>query len=188
MVAAVVVKRSEAGTPGALQVERPSASTHVAWVGLGSNLESPAAQVASALDALARINDTRVLAASSFYRTAPVGGPAGQPMFCNACAAVATPLAARALLDAMHCIEHAHGRVRDVRWGPRTLDLDLLAFDTLRCDDPALQLPHPRAFERAFVLVPLAEIAPALMLDGYGRVADLAAAIDRQGIEPWGSA
>ncbi|MES1945840.1 2-amino-4-hydroxy-6-hydroxymethyldihydropteridine pyrophosphokinase [Salinisphaera sp. C84B14] len=164
------------------------ASAHVAWIGLGSNLESPAAQLASALEALARCEAIRVLAASSFYRTVPVGGPPGQPMFCNACAAVATPLSARALLAVMHGIERAHGRIRDVRWGPRTLDLDLLAVDALRCDEPTLQLPHPRAFERAFVLVPLAEIAPALVLAGYGRVADLAAAIDRQGIERWDGA
>ncbi|WP_353177743.1 MULTISPECIES: 2-amino-4-hydroxy-6-hydroxymethyldihydropteridine diphosphokinase [unclassified Salinisphaera] len=168
-----------------LETSRDTPRVSVAWIGLGSNLQSPADQLTRALDTLGRTPQVHILAVSSFYRTLPVGGPPGQPMFCNACAALATTVSARALLDRMHAIEAEHGRVRDVRWGARTLDLDLLAYDDMRCHDPALQLPHPRAFERGFVLVPLAEIAPALVLEGYGRVVDRVAGVDRQGVERW---
>jgi len=158
---------------------------HVAWIGLGSNLESPAHQLRSALGELAGHDKLQLLARSRLYRTTPVGGPPGQPDFCNACAAVATPLSSLALLDLLQAVEAAHDRVRDVRWGPRTLDLDLLAFDDSVLAHSRLTLPHPRAHERAFVLVPLAEIAPALVLGRSGRVATLADAIDRSGIEHW---
>lgn len=163
-------------------------AVNVAWIGLGSNLVSPADQILGALDELTADDRLTVLAVSRLYRTTPVGGPAGQPDFCNACAAVATPLSALALLDLTQAIEAGHGRVRDVRWGPRTLDLDLLAFNETGFDHPRLILPHPRAHERAFVLVPLAEIAPALVLGRAGRVADRAAAVDCSGIEHWGRA
>src|SRR5699024_11147345 len=125
-----------------------------------------------------------LLAASPLYRTTPVGGPHNQPEYCNACAAVATGLTPLRLLDALQDIEAAHGRVRDVRWGPRTLDLDLLAYDDVRMVHPRLQLPHPRAAQRAFVLVPLADIAPALMLDGR-RVIDHMHSIGRDGVMAW---
>lgn len=158
---------------------------HVAWIGLGSNLEQPERQVCDALDALAATSAVRLLAASSLYRTTPVGGPPGQPDFCNACAAVATTRPPLSLLDRMQAIEADHGRVRDVRWGPRTLDLDLLAVDALTLAGKRLTLPHPRAHERGFVLVPLAEIAPALTLGVAGRVVDLAAAVGDAGVERW---
>lgn len=158
---------------------------HVAWIGLGSNLDRPASQLRRALNELAAMTDSTVLAASHFYRTAPVGGPVGQPAFCNAAAALMTRLSPHALLASLHAIEAAHGRIRDVRWGPRTLDLDILAYDDLCSMDPVLTLPHPRVRERGFVLVPLAEIAPALMLGPYGRVIDCLRRIEVVDIERW---
>lgn len=159
---------------------------HVAWLGLGSNLDDPARHVRQAFQDLALAPDVGMLAASSLYRTAPVGGPAAQPDFCNACAAVVCGKPPLALLDALHAIEASHDRVRDVRWGPRTLDLDLLAFDDWRMDHPRLQLPHPRISQRAFVLVPLAEIAPALVIGG-SRVIDHLRAVDCSDVSVWQS-
>ncbi|RJS93781.1 2-amino-4-hydroxy-6-hydroxymethyldihydropteridine diphosphokinase [Salinisphaera sp. Q1T1-3] len=157
----------------------------VAWIGIGSNLDNPARHVADALATLADGAEPRLLARSRCYRTVPVGGPADQPMFCNAAAAVATTRDAPALLSYLQAIESAHGRIRDVRWGPRTLDLDIIAYDDRRSADPRLTLPHPRAHERAFVLVPLAEIAPALSLGPAGRVIDCLARVDANDIAPW---
>lgn len=144
-----------------------------AYIGLGSNLATPRRQLARALEALAALADTRVVAVSSFYRTAPVGLE-GQPDFVNAVAAVDTGLAPRALLAALLTIEQEHGRVRTLRNGPRTLDLDLLAYGELQLNEPGLAVPHPRMHERAFVLVPLAEIAPDFVLPGHGIAAALA--------------
>jgi 2-amino-4-hydroxy-6-hydroxymethyldihydropteridine diphosphokinase len=163
-----------------------SAALHVAWLGLGSNLEAPAEQLSRALDELALEPALRLLAVSGLYRTAPVGGPSGQPDFCNACVAVAADCNALELLTTTQAIEQAHGRVRDVRWGPRTLDIDMLAFDDLVLSQARLTLPHPRAAERAFVLAPLGEIAPALVLDGE-RVIDRLSRVGRDGVEPWPS-
>ncbi|WP_423821011.1 2-amino-4-hydroxy-6-hydroxymethyldihydropteridine diphosphokinase [Salinisphaera sp. SPP-AMP-43] len=165
----------------------PTGDRHVAWIGLGSNLDAPAAQLRRAFAELAADHNLQVLARSSLYRSVPVGGPPDQPLFCNAAAALATGLSPLALLDRLQAIEAAHGRVRDVRWGPRTLDLDILAIDALVMDCPRLTLPHPRAHERGFVLVPLAEIAPALSLGGGQRVIDRCRAVDTRDIEPWES-
>ena len=147
-----------------------------AWVGLGSNLAAPRKQLESALAGLAALPATRVLRVSSFYRTAPVGY-AGQPDFINAVAAIETGLAPRALLEALLDIERRHGRIRTIANGPRTLDLDLLLHGDQRIDEPGLTLPHPRMHERAFVMVPLAEIAPELAIPGRGVAADLARAL-----------
>lgn len=144
-----------------------------AYVGLGSNLAEPREQLESALVALAALPDTRVVRVSSFYRTAPVGY-AGQPDFINAVVAIETCLGPRALLDALLAIEQRHGRVRAIPNGPRTLDLDLLIHGANRTAEPGLTLPHPRMHERAFVMVPLAEIAPDLPMPGHGTAADLA--------------
>lgn len=144
-----------------------------AYVGLGSNLSVPLQQMASALDALAALADTHVVRASSFYRTAPVGY-AGQPDFVNAVVAIDTGLAPRALLDALLAIERERGRVRTVPNGPRTLDLDLLAYGDVQLNEPSLTLPHPRMHERAFVIVPLAEIAPDFDVAGHGTAGRLA--------------
>lgn len=157
---------------------------HVAWIGLGSNLAGPARQLRRALADLATTPGLRLLAASALYRTTPVGGPAGQPDYCNACAAVACDLTPLDLLACLQRIEADRGRARAIRWGPRTLDLDMLAYDDVRMAHERLRLPHPRAAERAFVLVPLADIAPALVLAGR-RVIDHLRAVDGTGVRRW---
>lgn len=152
-----------------------------AYVGLGSNLEQPERHVRQALRALDAIAGTHLLRHSRLYRTPP-WGRGEQPDFINAVAQVATSLPARALLDALLAIEREHGRRRDgTRWGPRTLDLDLLVYDDVRLAEPGLVLPHPRIAERAFVLLPLAELAPELVIAGIGRVHELLAGVDRSG-------
>lgn len=158
---------------------------HVAWIGLGSNLNDPPGQLAAALGELEAARGMHLLAYSAFYRTHPVGGPPDQPPFCNAAAALAVTLSPAALLRRLQAIEAGHRRRRDVRWGPRTLDLDILAYDQLCLDTPPLRLPHPRAHERAFVLVPLAEIAPALVLGSAGRVVDCLERVGSAGVTPW---
>lgn len=153
----------------------------LAYVGLGGNLGDARARILEAFSALARIPQTRLLRRSRLYRTRP-WGIAGQPDFVNAAAELDTRLAPRELLDALLAIERAHGRVRDAdRWGPRTLDLDLLACGDLRVDEPGLALPHPRIGERAFVLLPLAELAPQLRLGDAGSVRELLARVDSAG-------
>lgn len=156
--------------------------THVAWIGLGSNLDGPAHHLAQAIVDLKALPSSRLLAASPFFDTVPVGGPADQPMFCNACVAIATTLMPASLLNRLQAIEHQHGRVRDVRWGPRTLDLDILAFNDWQLDCSTLTVPHPRAHERGFVLAPLACIAPALRLADGHRVIDSLAGVDCAGV------
>jgi 2-amino-4-hydroxy-6-hydroxymethyldihydropteridine diphosphokinase len=154
-----------------------------AYVALGSNLGDPQQQVLDALDALARLPGTRVLARSQLYRTPPWGVLA-QPPFVNAAALLETELSPHALLDALLAIELAAGRVRDgARWGPRTLDLDLLHMPGVQLDDAQLTLPHPRIAERAFVLLPLNDLDPALELPGQGRVDRLLVQVDRAGCE-----
>jgi 2-amino-4-hydroxy-6-hydroxymethyldihydropteridine diphosphokinase len=152
-----------------------------AFVALGSNLGDPQRQMDDAVSALARLPDTRVVKRSSLYRTQP-WGVLEQPPFINAAVELDTGLAPLALLDAMLEIEKAAGRVRAQRNGPRTLDLDLLHLDGVRMDDARLTLPHPRMAERAFVLMPLHDLAPTLALPG-GTVAQLLARLDRGGCE-----
>lgn len=153
-----------------------------AFVALGANLGDAAATVRAAMDAIDRLPGTRVVARSSLYRTAPVGH-VDQPAFVNAVVAVDTTLAPEPLLDALLAIETEHGRVRSFANAPRTLDLDLLLFDDATITTPRLVVPHPRMHERAFVLVPLAEIAPACVLPGRGRVDTLAATLIDQPVE-----
>lgn len=145
-----------------------------AFVGLGSNLETPARQLTEALDALAGLPGTTVVRRSSFYRTAPVGF-VDQPDFVNAVVWLRTELGPRELLAALLRIECDHGRVRAIRNGPRTLDLDLLIHDDAVLHEDALTVPHPRMHERAFVMVPLAEIAPDVVVPGVGTVREIAA-------------
>ncbi|MEI7038241.1 2-amino-4-hydroxy-6-hydroxymethyldihydropteridine diphosphokinase [Fulvimonas yonginensis] len=155
-----------------------------AFVALGSNLDDPPAQLRRALAALDRLPETRCTAHSRYWRTPPWGIQA-QPPFLNAVASLETALDPHALLDGLLAIETAQGRVRgEQRWGPRTLDLDLLHMEGVRLADDRLVLPHPRIAERAFVLLPLAELAPGLVLPGQGTVADLLATVDRTGCEP----
>ncbi len=142
-----------------------------AFVALGSNLAKPAEQVLHALNALAALPDTRVLARSALYLNAPVGY-AEQPDFINAVAHIETRLTAHGLLDALLQIEHQFGRERSFRNAPRVIDLDLLIYADLQCHDTGLTLPHPRMHERAFVLVPLLEIAPQVVIPGRGPAAD----------------
>ena len=153
-----------------------------AYIALGGNLGDPRRQLLEAMDALAHLPGTRVLRRSRLYRTPP-WGVLEQPPFLNAAVLLDTDLAPQALLDALLAIEQRAGRVRAERNGPRTLDLDLLHMDDVQLDDERLTLPHPRIAERAFVLLPLNDIAPDLRLPGQGRVADLLAAADTQGCE-----
>ncbi len=149
-----------------------------AYVGLGSNLDDPGAQLSRALQALAGLPETLLVAVSGRYRNPPMG-PRDQPDYLNAVAGLLTRLSPGALLDALQGIENDQGRRRDgQRWGPRTLDLDLLAYGNVRLESDALTLPHPGICSRPFVLVPLAEVAPGLRLPDGQSVAALAAAAD----------
>jgi len=153
-----------------------------AFVALGSNLNDPPAQVRSGARALGQLPDTRLRRCSSLYHTAPIG-MTGQPDFINAVCEIETTLPAATLMQALLGIEQAHGRKRDQPGGPRTLDLDLLLYGEMACAEPGLTLPHPRLHERAFVLYPLQEIAPAIEIPGRGRIEGLMAACTGQGIE-----
>jgi len=141
-----------------------------AYVGLGSNLQGPSGQLDCAFELLAAIPETRLIARSSLYRSAPFGG-IEQPDFVNAAAALLTRLPARQLLGELQTIESRRGRERDsVRWGPRVLDLDLLVYASEEIDDADLTVPHPGIAERNFVLLPLREVAPGLVIMGLGRI------------------
>lgn len=146
-----------------------------AYVGLGSNLDDPIAQVERAMAALDGLPHSRVRARSRLYLSPPMG-PSDQPDYVNAVAELETRLAPLALLEALHEIEQAQGRVRTRHWGERVIDLDLLLYAELRLDSAALQLPHPGIAARAFVLRPLAELAPEVQIPGQGALADLLAA------------
>ncbi|MFL6580482.1 MAG: 2-amino-4-hydroxy-6-hydroxymethyldihydropteridine diphosphokinase [Burkholderiales bacterium] len=152
-----------------------------ALVGLGANLEDPLRQVRQAILELHDIERTQVLAVSSLYRSAPVGY-ADQPDFINAVVKLQSQLTPHELLDALHAIENRHGRRRSRRNAPRTLDLDLLLYGTLVLDEDGLILPHPRMHERAFVLLPLAEIAPDASVPGRPPLSQLLAQVDRNGV------
>jgi 2-amino-4-hydroxy-6-hydroxymethyldihydropteridine diphosphokinase len=151
-----------------------------AYVALGSNLGDRRAHLDAALSALDALPGTRLDAVSAIYETAPVGPP-GQQDYLNAVARLSTTLAPLALLDALLSIEQSRGRVRAERWGPRTLDLDLLVHGDAVLSDPRLTLPHPRLHERAFVLTPLADLAPDLRVAGR-TVAQHLALADRAGV------
>jgi len=150
-----------------------------AYIGLGANLDDPAAQVEQALVELAHLPESRLAARSSLYSSAPVGY-AEQPDFINAVAAVETRLSPRDLLNALLDIEHRHGRNRTFRNAPRTLDLDLLLYGDAHFHEENLALPHPRMHERGFVLLPLQEIAPELAIPGMGHVDTLLALCGNQ--------
>jgi 2-amino-4-hydroxy-6-hydroxymethyldihydropteridine diphosphokinase len=145
-----------------------------AYIGLGSNLEHPERQLREARAAIAKLDGVTELAMSSLYRSAPMG-PSDQPDYVNAVMAVSTSLEPLELLDVLQAIEQAQGRVRSgERWGPRTLDLDLLLYGEQIIDLPRLNVPHPGLVQREFVLYPLAEIAPPeLNVPGHGALGDL---------------
>jgi 2-amino-4-hydroxy-6-hydroxymethyldihydropteridine diphosphokinase len=148
---------------------------------LGSNLGTRLDILRGAVDAIAAIPAVTVTAVSPVYETAPVGGPA-QPDYLNAVVLARTTLPPPDLLTATSGIEAAFDRVREVRWGPRTLDIDVIAYEGVISDDPRLTLPHPRAHERAFVLAPWLDVDPAAELPGHGKVADLLGAAGDGGI------
>jgi 2-amino-4-hydroxy-6-hydroxymethyldihydropteridine diphosphokinase len=154
-----------------------------AYVALGSNLDDPRVQVVRALTELNGLPGTRSMLRSSLYRSRPFG-PVQQPDFINAVAGLLTELDPAALLAELQRLEARLGRERPaVRWGPRRIDLDLLVHGTATIRQPGLEVPHPGIAERAFVLVPLAEIAPDLEVPGVGRVRSLLSRVDGAGLE-----
>jgi len=159
----------------------PAEAFSRAFVALGSNLAEPEAQIQQAFAALAQLPQTRLLAQSALYRSTPVGY-AEQPDFINAVALLETKLTAHDLLQSLLGIERNFGRVRDFRNAPRTLDLDLLLYGDMMFHEAGLTLPHPRMHERAFVLLPLLEIAPACVIPGKGKAADWLAQVSDQAI------
>jgi 2-amino-4-hydroxy-6-hydroxymethyldihydropteridine diphosphokinase len=153
----------------------------IAWVGIGANLGDARANVLDAIERLARMPGARLLQTSSLYRTAPIDSSGDD--YVNAVASLDTELDAHALLQALFAIEQAHGRERPYRNAPRTLDLDLLLYGDQVIDNaPTLIVPHPRMHERAFVLAPLAEVVPDLVIPGRGAVRALLANVGDQGI------
>ena len=157
----------------------------LAYIGLGANLANPEEQVRRAIAELDQVSASQLRQVSPLYLTAPLG-PVAQPDYINAVAAVETRLAPTVLLAALQAIEDRHGRDRTgVRWGPRTLDLDLLLYGQAVIAAPGLRVPHPELARRAFVLVPLADLAPAdLAIPGLGRLSELLAACPREGLRP----
>ncbi|HEX5207240.1 MAG TPA: 2-amino-4-hydroxy-6-hydroxymethyldihydropteridine diphosphokinase [Steroidobacteraceae bacterium] len=157
-----------------------------AYIGIGSNLEDPKAQVLRACDALKALPATHLVRISPLYRSKPFG-PVPQPDFVNAAAGVLTQLDSRGLLESLRAIEREFGRPAErQRWGPRIIDLDLLVYGRERRDEPDLSLPHPGIVERNFVLYPLADLAPDLDVPGLGRVAGLRGRLTPEGLERLG--
>ena len=152
------------------------------FVGLGSNLNNPIRQVTVALQALAELPESQLVNRSSLYRSAPMGPP-NQPWYINAVAELATGLAPEALLDELQRIEQQNGRVRGLRWGPRSLDLDILLFGSKQIMTQRLRVPHPGIAQRDFVLLPLLEIAPGIEVPGLGSVKRLASRLSTSDIE-----
>jgi 2-amino-4-hydroxy-6-hydroxymethyldihydropteridine diphosphokinase len=155
---------------------------HIAYVGLGSNLADPVAQVSQALEALGKLPRTRMVGHSSLYRSAPVGY-LEQPDFINAVAQLETELAPRILLEELLALEQKCGRTREFLNSPRTLDLDVLLYDDLVHHEHGLTIPHPQMHLRAFVLQPLLEIAPECVIPGIGKAADAARQCTGQKLE-----
>ena len=162
-----------------------SAPRATVFVALGSNLGQPVMHVQKALRDINDLPETELSMVSSLYETAPVGRT-DQPLFVNAVARVSTLLSPHDFLARLHAIEAQHGRKRSSasaeKNAPRTLDLDILLFDRLEINDPGLTIPHPRMHERAFVLVPLTEIAPLIVIPGKGAAKDLLEALDKAGV------
>ncbi|MFF4789983.1 MULTISPECIES: 2-amino-4-hydroxy-6-hydroxymethyldihydropteridine diphosphokinase [unclassified Streptomyces] len=156
-----------------------------AVISIGSNLGNRLETLQGAVDALEDTPGVRVKAVSPVYETEPWGvAPGSQPSYLNAVVILKTTLPPSSLLERAHAVEEAFSRVRDERWGPRTLDVDIVAYAETVSDDPLLTLPHPRAHERAFVLAPWYDVDPAAQLPGRGAVADLLTALTREGVEP----
>ncbi|HEY2927150.1 2-amino-4-hydroxy-6-hydroxymethyldihydropteridine diphosphokinase [Piscinibacter sp.] len=162
---------------------RPTVARTIASIGLGANLGDAPTTLRRALDALGALPDTTLIATSPIYRSAPID--AGGPDYANAVALLRTALAPQALLAALQRIELAHGRDRPHRNAPRTLDLDLLLYGDECIATPTLTVPHPRMHERAFVLKPLADVAPAAVIPGRGAVSEWLARVADQRVERW---
>ncbi|MEV6973941.1 2-amino-4-hydroxy-6-hydroxymethyldihydropteridine diphosphokinase [Kitasatospora sp. NPDC093806] len=161
-------------------------SQRCAVIALGSNLGNRLDTLQGAVDALADTPGLKIKAVSAVYETAAVGGPEEQPNYYNAVVLLRTSLPPRDLLERGNAIEDAFGRVRTVHWGPRTLDVDILAYEGVVSEDPQLVLPHPRSHERAFVLAPWLDAQPEAEVPGHGPVAELLAALggpDAQGVK-----
>ncbi|WAU78945.1 2-amino-4-hydroxy-6-hydroxymethyldihydropteridine diphosphokinase [Streptomyces sp. Qhu-G9] len=156
-----------------------------AVLSLGSNLGNRLETLQGAVDALEDTPGVRVKAVSPVYETEPWGvAPGSQPSYFNAVVVLRTTLPPSSLLERAHAVEEAFHRVRDERWGPRTIDVDIVAYADVVSDDPALTLPHPHAHERAFVLAPWHDVDPEAQLPGHGPVAQLLAAVPRDGVAP----
>jgi 2-amino-4-hydroxy-6-hydroxymethyldihydropteridine diphosphokinase len=158
-----------------------ASSWRPAYVAIGSNLNDPQARVLEAFERLATLPGTRSLRRSRLYKTQPMG-PQDQPYFVNAAAGLLTQLAARELLEGLLGIEQSMGRRRQERWGPRVIDLDLIWILGEPVDEPGLTVPHPGVSTRNFVLYPLADITPTLVIPGYGNVSELARRAGGDGI------
>ena len=154
----------------------------IVYIGLGSNMESPRQHITTAIDALGEIQSTRILNVSSLYKSKPVG-PQDQDDYVNAVAELETELMPLDLLDSLQTIENEHGRVRNERWGPRTLDLDILMYADEIIQNDRLTIPHIEMTNRCFVLVPLAEIKPDCRIPGKGLVSEILNNIDQDGLE-----
>jgi len=156
-----------------------------AVISLGSNLGNRLETIQGAIDALEDTPGVRIKAVSPVYETEPWGvEPGSQPSYFNAVIVLKTTLPPSSLLERAHAVEEAFHRVRDERWGPRTIDVDIVAYADVVSDDPTLTLPHPRAHERAFVLAPWNDVEPEAQLPGHGSVAQLLAAAPRDGVAP----
>ncbi|MGW5634022.1 2-amino-4-hydroxy-6-hydroxymethyldihydropteridine diphosphokinase [Streptomyces sp. NPDC003832] len=154
-----------------------------AVISLGSNLGNRLETLQGAIDALEDTPGVRVKGVSPVYETEPWGvAPGSQPSYFNAVVVLKTTLPPSSLLERGQAVEEAFHRVRDERWGPRTLDVDIVAYADVVSDDPALTLPHPRAHERAFVLAPWHDLDPEARLPGRGAVADLLSTVTREGV------
>ncbi|MEQ1719998.1 MAG: 2-amino-4-hydroxy-6-hydroxymethyldihydropteridine diphosphokinase [Nitrosomonas sp.] len=153
-----------------------------AFIALGSNLENPILQIQKAFEELAHIPETQLTKQSSLYQSKPVGR-LNQPDFVNAVIKIRTHLTPHGLFDELMAIEQIHGRIRESVNAPRTLDLDLLLYDALTFQDKQLTIPHPRMFQRAFVLIPLQEIAPDCFIPGHGPISQLVATCIEQKIQ-----
>ncbi|GAA2413711.1 2-amino-4-hydroxy-6-hydroxymethyldihydropteridine diphosphokinase [Streptomyces glaucosporus] len=156
-----------------------------AVLSLGSNLGNRRETLQGAIDALEETPGVRVKAVSPVYETEPWGvEPGSQPSYLNAVVLVKTTLPPGSLLERAHAVEEAFARTRDERWGPRTIDVDIIAYQGVVSDDPVLTLPHPRAHERAFVLAPWHDVDPDAEIPGHGPVAELLEAVGREGVVP----